>query len=143
MAVAGLVRLGLHGSLTEILDTGLMMPAVGQGALALEIREDNGHVRELLDRITCHEDFMALRAERALLENLEGGCLVPLGGLAMVQEGVIHLHGVIAAPDGSVRFSFSGSGPLGSPEELGRRVAGGLIGLGGAKILEEIRKSHE
>jgi len=68
---------------------------------------------------------------------------VPLGGLATVQDGVIHLCGVLVAPDGCPRFSFSGSGPPDSPEELGRRVAGGLIGLGGSKILEEIRKGRE
>jgi hydroxymethylbilane synthase len=128
MAAAGLTRLGLQEYITENISEEIMLPAAGQGALAVQCRSDDDETINLLQAIHHQETALAVRAERAFLAALGGGCSLPVAALAYVQEQRIELTGVIVAPDGSlsVRNSVSGFDPL----DAGRRLAKEAIDSG-------------
>lgn len=135
LAEAGLNRLGLAGHVTQRLGPPTFLPAVGQGALGLECRsEDVGVLKKLatLDDPMAHACVVA---ERALLEALGGGCVVPMAALARVIEGRLVLHAVVLDPDGRERLEGSAEGALESPEALGREVAEGLRSRGAERLL--------
>ena len=127
LARAGLARLGRAGEATEILDPMLMLPAPAQGALAVECREDDDALRELLAALDDHETRSAVTAERALLAELEAGCSAPIAALAEVAEGdhgpEIYLRGAALSPDGSVSIRLSRTGTLAQAAEVGRSLA--------------------
>jgi hydroxymethylbilane synthase len=135
LAEAGLVRLGLRDRITEVLDPSWMLPAVGQGALGLECREDDAETRALVGKLNHAETLAAVRAERSLLRSLGGGCQVPLGAVARVADGVLTLRGAVLAPDGSGRVEGQTSGPAESAEELGERLAAELLSGGAGRFL--------
>ena len=137
LAEAGLVRLGLAGHITEILDSAWMLPAVGQGALGLECRTDDTVTRELLERVNDAATRCAVLAERALLRGLGGGCQVPIGAAARVADGVLTLRGVVLPPDGTQRIEAALSLPAAQAEECGARLAATLMGMGAAALLQE------
>ncbi len=137
LAEAGLVRLGLAGHITEILDSAWMLPAVGQGALGLECRTDDTVTRELLERVNDAATRCAVFAERALLRGLGGGCQVPIGATARVADGVLTLRGVVLPPDGTQRIEATLSLPAAQAEECGARLAATLMGMGAAALLQE------
>src|SRR5262249_22672586 len=101
LAHAGLQRLGLAGEITEVLDPSWMLPAVGQGALGLECRADDQGTRDLLSRIDHPPTHQAIRAERALLRELGGGCQIPIGALSTIDGTKLTLRAAVVAPDGS------------------------------------------
>ncbi|MDP8950169.1 MAG: hydroxymethylbilane synthase [Actinomycetota bacterium] len=137
LARAGLMRLGLDVS-HSVVPPEIMLPAVGQGSLAVAILEDHplrGTVREALE----HEpSARAVRAERAMLNALEGGCRVPVGALGAVEGPKVWLRGVVASPDGALVYRGEGEGE--KPEEVGRRLARELLEQGAAVVLGEIRE---
>lgn len=135
LAEAGLVRLGLRERITEVLDPSWMLPAVGQGALGLESREDDTQTRELVGRLNHAETLAAVRAERSLLRSLGGGCQVPLGTVARVADGVLTLRGAVLAPDGSGRVEAQTSGPAEDAEALGAQLASALLSRGAGQFL--------
>jgi hydroxymethylbilane synthase len=104
LAVAGLKRLGLLSAATAILDPDEFLPAVGQGAIAIETRADDAVTRALVAKIDDAATATALAAERAFLAALDGSCRTPIGGHAFVRAGNIHFRGVIVKPDGSEAF---------------------------------------
>ena len=140
LAVAGLRRLGLDGHITEILPVDVLTPAVGQGALAVEVRADDRRTRRLLKQIDHPPTRQAVTAERAVLATLGGGCQVPLGAYAAVApEGeLLRLIAVVASLDGKRLIRVEREGPVRRPVALGRSVARELLRRGAAQILDEI-----
>jgi hydroxymethylbilane synthase len=126
LAQAGLERLGLEEHIVEILDPQWMLPAVGQGALAIECRLDDPVTRALLEPLNHVPTRHAVLAERAMLRELGGGCLVPIGAEALVQGGKLKLRGVVLSNDGSHRVEASAEGSAADAESLGVEVAGKL-----------------
>lgn len=142
MATAGLKRMGLGSYITEIIEPELMLPAVGQGCVAIETREDDSFIRELVGKISYEEDFTAVKAERALMKRLEGGCQIPVGALAKVDGDNINIEAMVASLDGSRLIREKLSGPVSQTEELGVKLAEILISKGADKILQEIREDN-
>ena len=101
LAEAGLLRLGLGDAITEVLDANWMLPAVGQGAIGLECRSDDDATRHLVEAVNDPATWAAVRAERAMLWGLGGGCLVPIGSRTTVEGHWLTLRGVVLSPDGT------------------------------------------
>lgn len=133
LAAAGLRRLGWADRIGELIDPEIMCPAVGQGALAIETRDDGGAAQEIARNLNHAATNAAVTAERALLATLEGGCQVPIGAHATVDGSMIHLRAIVASPDGSrmVRDRASGTDPVALGRELGER----LLAAGARDIL--------
>jgi hydroxymethylbilane synthase len=142
MATAGLKRLGLEKYITEIIDPSIMLPAVGQGCVAIETRTDDTEVREIVKNFSNDEDFTAVKAERALMKHLEGGCQIPIGAFAKVNGDIIDMDAIVASIDGSKLLRERKSGNYSQPEELGIELAETLIAKGAGKILQEIREDN-
>nr|AHZ45636.1 porphobilinogen deaminase [uncultured bacterium] len=139
LATAGLDRLGLAGRIGEHLALADCLPAVGQGALAIETREADVGLREMLAALEDRDTRACVTAERALLRQLEGGCQVPIGAHAVVDGQALVLSGVVAALDGSRVVAADGRGGLDQAEALGREVAALLVARGGGAILAAVR----
>jgi hydroxymethylbilane synthase len=138
LARAGLARLGLLDAVAEVLDPLQMLPAAGQGALAVECRAD-GPV-ELLSPLQHSDSRLAMEAERALLAGLQAGCTAPVGALAEVCEGEdaleVYLRAVVVTQDGSVVLRRSITGSANDPEALGRGLAEELLADGASEVME-------
>ncbi|HZT41260.1 MAG TPA: hydroxymethylbilane synthase [Chthonomonadaceae bacterium] len=135
LACAGLDRLGLGDRISQRIETEVCVPAVGQGALALEIRAEEEATRELLRPLNDPDTLDSVTAERAFLAELQGGCTVPAGAFAMVVGTGLGLQAVIAAPDGSRVFGEVAPGPREDAAFLGAQVARRLLDGGGRTIL--------
>jgi hydroxymethylbilane synthase len=135
LAAAGLHRLGFEDRITERLSEELVLPAVGQGALAIESRSDDGSVNEIVGSLDHKDTRLACNAERAFLRGLGGGCLVPIAGRARVQADGLSLSGLVASPDGSEMISGHRSGAAEDAESIGKRLAGEMIDQGADRIL--------
>ncbi|MGB3681590.1 MAG: hydroxymethylbilane synthase [Rubrobacteraceae bacterium] len=139
LARAGLDRLGLTAPHTVIPEE-TMLPAVGQGALAVATLQDHPF-RQLIHETLTHEPTeLSVRAERAMLNTLEGGCRVPVGGRAVSEAGAVRLRGLVASPDGALLYKDEVEGE--SPEEVGESLARGLLERGAAVILGEVREAR-
>lgn len=139
LARAGLDRLGRTEVITEVLDPLQVLPAPGQGALAVECADPS--LAQLLAGLDDPMTRAAVTAERALLAALEAGCTAPVGGLAEVAEGdlgpELYLRGVVVSLDGSDAVRLSATGPATEPEKVGRALAAELLELGGGQLLME------
>jgi hydroxymethylbilane synthase len=138
LATAGLRRLGRAGEITAIIPETEMLPAIGQGALGLEYRQEDPATRELLAFLDHPETRVAVAAERAFLARLEGGCQVPIAGRGYLKNGELVLEGLIGDLTGARLYREQVSGPPEAAEGLGRRLAETLLQRGGAQILSEI-----
>ena len=124
LAEAGLDRLGFANVIRSYLVPPLFLPAIGQGALGWEIRSEDRQTAELLLPLTDTSTFAAVRAERAMLRELQGGCSAPIAALGTVEDSTLTLHGRILSLDGKYRFDVVQSAPLSdAPELVGIRVA--------------------
>ena len=137
LAEAGLKRLGIEikyrrFSLEE------MIPAVGQGALGIELRKEDEEVKEILKVLHSEKTALAVRAERAFLKTMEGGCQVPLGAYAFFQNGDLVITGFISDLEGERFYKHSVKGPPLEAEKLGVNLAQELLKRGGKEILEEL-----
>jgi hydroxymethylbilane synthase len=135
LAEAGLVRLGLADRITEILDPSWMLPAVGQGAIGLECRADDAETNRLVAALGCPDTFRRVRAERAMLYALGGGCLVPIGATSQVIDGVMTLRGAVLSADGKRRVVGTHTGPADAPLALGQELAATLLAEGADELL--------
>ena len=138
LATAGLRRLGRAGEITAIIPDTEMLPAIGQGALGLEYREDDVETQNMLSFLDHPETKVAVAAERAFLARLEGGCQVPIAARGILQDGELILEGLIGDLTGEHIYREQVAG---RPEEaivLGRQLAEKLLKQGGAQILSEI-----
>ena len=139
LARAGVKRLGWEERISDVLTVETMLPAVGQGALAIIIREGDDRVHEVVQRMHDESTAIAVRGERAFLRFLEGGCQVPIGTFGRLENGTFRLDALIGSLDGRriVRGNIDGS-PTES-EALGVQLAKQLLERGGREILAEIR----
>lgn len=137
LAYAGVKRLGWEERITQIIPEEIMLSAVGQGSVAIEISSARKDIHELLKPLNHEETSLAVRAERALMRRLEGGCQVPIGALGLVQGEFIQLKGMVASLDGLQLLKASAEGH--NPEALGWEVAEQLIAQGANVILDQIR----
>jgi hydroxymethylbilane synthase len=136
LAVAGLNRLGLTQRIRAILPEDIMCPAAGQGALGIEIRAGDAALREQLKFLDDPAARASTTAERALLNELGGGCQVPIGAFAEVRDGIVRLTGVVARPDGSMVLRDVRTGT--DPKSLGESLGRSLLERGGKEILREV-----
>ena len=138
LAAAGLKRMGWQQRITMYMDPVDFIPAIGQGALAIEARSEDHATRSFLDPLDHHETRTAIRSERSLLQELEGGCQVPIGGHARIAGETVELAGLVASLDGIQSYRARGSAPIQDAAALGKRVALELLKLGAKKILDEV-----
>lgn len=138
LAAAGLNRLGLKDVKALPLETSLMLPAVGQGALGLECRADDAPTRELISALNHPPTAQALVAERGFLARLEGGCQVPIAGHAVLEKGIVVLRGLVASLDGRRVVKGEGLAPPDQARAMGERVAEEILARGGREILAEV-----
>lgn len=141
LARAGIERLGLSKYISSIIETDEILPAVGQGALGIEIKEGNKFAEEVLSIIHDKTTFSAVRAERSLLNTLEGGCQVPIGAYAQVKPNGLYLDALVGSVDGTITFRKKIRGAKSNPEKLGERLAKGLLKAGASLILSEIYRT--
>ena len=141
LACAGLRRLGLADRITAAVPIEHCVPAPGQGIVAIETRADDGGLREAVRLLHDERAGLCLTAERSLVRALGGGCQVPLGGLAVHDNGRLELHAVVASPDGRQVIRRTGrAGPL-EADTLGRQLADELVHAGASRILDAVRRS--
>lgn len=134
LAAAGLLRLGLEAHIAQYLPLEVMLPAPGQGALAVQCRADDTAVHPLLAPLNHPETRLCVQAERAFLDGLGSGCSLPLGAHATVQDGLIRLSGIVGSMDGRRVIELSGSGH--EPLQLGHQLAQKALAHGAAALLE-------
>jgi hydroxymethylbilane synthase len=135
LASAGLRRLGLHARISAAISTDEMLPAVGQGAVAIETRSDNEYAISMVSKLDHEETRIACLAERSLLRALGGGCQFPIAAHAVVYNRELRLEGVVAKPDGSQILRDRVSGSISDAEQLGTELASKLIRQGADSIL--------
>lgn len=138
LAAAGLERLGHADRIREIIPTTVCLPAVGQGALAIECRSDNKEVRDMLAFLNDLPTKQATDAERAFLGLIEGGCQVPIGVHAEVENDNVKIEAVIASLDGSKVLRNNITGPAVNAADLGRKLGQQMLVEGGEQILADI-----
>jgi len=138
LAAAGLIRLGLQERITERLHPDLCLPAIGQGALAIEIRVDDRRVAALVERVDHRETRLATTAERAFLQRLGGSCVTPVAAYGRIEGDVLVLTGMVASLDGRRMVRRVRRGEAGMPEQVGWALAEELLDAGADEILREI-----
>jgi len=138
LARAGIERLNLKKYISSYIDKEDMLPAVGQGALGIEIHEENKIVDEILQSVHHEATYKSVLAERAFLRKLEGGCQVPIGAFAEVKSNGIYLDGLVGSVDGTITFRKKIRGSSRDPEKVGINLAKDLIKAGAKEILDEI-----
>jgi hydroxymethylbilane synthase len=139
LAAAGVKRLDFESRITAYLPLERVLPAVAQGAVALQVREDDEYVLRWVRQLDDADTRQATAAERALLGRLEGGCQVPVGALATVTNGVLTLRAVVSSLDGTRSIEGTREGPSDQAEQIGGGLAEELLGRGAEVILDEIR----
>jgi hydroxymethylbilane synthase len=136
LAEAGLLRLGLGDAISEILDPSWMLPAVGQGAIGLECRADDAETRHLVEAVNDLATWAAVRAERAMLWGLGGGCLVPIGAVTKVEGHLMTLRGAVLSPDGTRKVVDTHRGSVDQPLNVGSELAAKLFSAGARELLD-------
>jgi hydroxymethylbilane synthase len=139
LAFAGVHRLKLDAHIKQIIPAEILLPAVGQGAMAVEIRAEDSEIAAMLSELTDRETEACITAERAFLRRLEGGCQVPIGASAEFELGEIFLHGFIGSLDGTRVIRQSIRGIASGAESLGTDLAEKALAAGAAEILSEAR----
>ena len=138
LACAGLIRLGFEQRITMPLEPEECLPAIGQGAVGIEVRRDDVDVKELLAPLGHAETASRIAAERALNETLNGGCQVPIAGYAVLNDGEIYLRGLVGEPDGSRILRAEASGKVEDAVSIGRALAEDLLSQGADQILSQL-----
>ena len=139
LAAAGVKRLGLEGRITEYMDENVMLPAVGQGALCIEIRQNDPEVEPIVSSLEHHQTRVEVMGERAFLNRLEGGCQVPIAAYGKIEKNTFTLCGLVATVDGKTVIKETLSGPKDSSEIIGVKLADRLVGMGAKTIMENLK----
>ncbi len=140
VAYAGVKRLNLENKISEIIGHEIMLPAAGQGALALEIRRDDGDIMGVISTLNHGESLAAVAAERSFLKRLRAGCHAPVGACGRIEENSLEITGMVASLDGSHMVKRSVKGKSEDAERLGAMLAEELLDAGGAEILRALEK---
>jgi hydroxymethylbilane synthase len=138
LAVAGVKRLGWQDRITEILLPEISLPAIGQGAVGIESRTDDKIINSLIGQLNHPETAICVRAERALLKRLEGGCQVPIAAHARLLNGIITIDGLVGSVTGDRIVKSHIEGNPDHAESLGVRLAENLLTMGAKEILDEV-----
>ena len=138
LASAGLIRLGLADRIASFIDVEQSLPAAGQGAVGIECRTDDAQVQALLAPLADAETTYCVLAERAMNNHLQGGCQVPIGGYAVLQQGQLYLRALVGDIDGSRIIRAEGKSAVENAEVLGVKIAEQLLAQGADKILQAI-----
>ena len=139
LAAVGLIRLGLQAEITELLPVEVMLPAVGQGALAVESRAGDD-IDALLAPLHHVATAQAVTAERSFLAHLSGGCMVPIAALGQREGERLHLRGLVSSPQGDQVLRREVRGPASDAEVLGRQLAEQMLADGARDILERVTR---
>lgn len=137
LAYAGIKRLGLTKYVKEILPVSVILPAIGQGALALECRQQDLKTQEWIKPLHHAKTAICVRAERAMNRVLSGSCQIPIAGFATLSQHHLALQGLVGDPSGHTLLKANASGPKDAPEALGMQVAQNLLAKGAKKIIRE------
>jgi hydroxymethylbilane synthase len=143
LAFAGVHRLGLDAYIKQIIPFEIMLPAVGQGVMGVEIRNGDAQLKELLAKLNDENTEACITAERSFLRALEGGCQVPVGAYAFLKDDKIYLEGMAGSVDGGINLRDSIWGEKEDAARLGERLAQNLIEKGANKLLEQTRQKVE
>lgn len=138
LAAAGIKRLGFEGHITEMLDPSVSLPAIAQGAVGIECRADDGFINGLAAPLNHEETSVCVKAERAFLKRLEGGCQVPIAAYARLKDGRISMDGLVGSVSGQTIIKSRMEGSAEEPDALGLRLAEELLGKGAKAILDEV-----
>lgn len=138
LACAGLRRLGLAQRITHALTPEEMLPAIAQGVIGIECRADDAATRGLIDPLNDTDTRYRTLAERAMNATLSGGCQAPVAGYSELDNGILHLRGLVGRPDGSEMVRGEISGPVADAEQLGQQLADDLLARGARPILDEL-----
>ncbi len=143
LAAAGIRRLGLEHRITEYLDSGVMLPAAGQGALCIEIRTGDKETGALVEELDHTETRTVVLGERAFLNRLGGSCQVPIAAQGRIEDGRFELSGLVAEPDGSRVFRSALAGPAVTSVSIGTELAEKLMDQGAMTIIEKLQSKSE
>jgi hydroxymethylbilane synthase len=139
LAAAGVERLGLTDRIQEYISLEICLPAIGQGIIGVQCRQQDHALQALLKPLNDAQTELCLLAERKMNEYLHGGCQVPIAGLAQIESFErLHLQGRVFSPDGTVRLYASGTMPLAQADMLGQRVAEDLLNQGAKTIIDAV-----
>ena len=138
LASAGLIRLGMRERIKQEIDTGVSLPAVGQGAVGIECRNDDAELISLLQALNDSQTAARVLAERSMNARLEGGCQAPIGSDAVLSDDTLTLRGLVGTPDGTTILKASAEGPLADAEKIGTEVANKLLEQGAKEILDAL-----
>jgi hydroxymethylbilane synthase len=136
LAIAGLKRMGMDGCATSILEWDEMLPAVAQGAIGIQCRSDDERSLKYLAALNHVDTKTCIDCERSFLEALDGNCKTPIAGQARIENGTIFFRGLIAMPDGTLKFETSSEGPVADAIEIGRKAGEDLKAQAGDKFFE-------
>ncbi|NLT96073.1 MAG: hydroxymethylbilane synthase [Clostridia bacterium] len=142
LAAAGVERLGWHEKITEKLSYDVCLPAVGQGSIGIEIRQNDPFIEGIVREANDPDTEVCIKAERALLKALEGGCQIPIGAVAQISGNLLNLRAVVGTLNGELLIKDSLIGEIKDSEEIGFELAKRLKEKGAKKILEEIRREN-
>ena len=143
VAHAGLLRMNYTGQISQIIPFDIMLPAVGQGSLCIEIRKDDARIHKIVSCLDDEQTRIAVEAERALLAKLQGGCQVPIGAYAEVHGKEVSIEAIICTLDGDHAIRDTHSGPTNQAAKIGDELAQRMLDNGGLKILHEVRKEFQ
>lgn len=141
LAYAGVHRLNLDAHIKQIIPSEIMLPAVGQGVMALEIRDDDSEIAQMVRELNDETAEICVTAERAFLRSLEGGCQVPIGGYAILEKEEIYLQGFVGSLNGKTIIRDAARGHRSEAGNLGRSLAEKCLRRGAAQLLDEARKA--
>ena len=139
MAAAAMMRMGMEDRITEYLPPDSCVPAVGQGALAIEIRADDERIAGLVSPLNHQPSRAGVTAERAFLKSLGGGCREPIAALGVISDTTLHLDGMVANHNTGQILRVEVKGDGSNPEEVGERLAQEMIALGAASLIGEAK----
>ena len=142
LAAAGLIRLGMQARIAELISADISLPAVGQGAVGIECRNDDAELIALLAGLNHAETALRVKAERAMNARLQGGCQVPIGSFATLSDDRLQIKGMVGQPDGSELLFAQAEGTRADAENLGIQVAEALLAQGAGEILQALQDNN-
>ncbi len=138
LATSGLIRLGMAKRITQILPENIIIPAIGQGALGIEVRSEDRAIKDIISFLNHKETEICIKAERGFLKELGGGCQIPIAAYAKINGNRLFIRGMVSDLKAERFLIESLEGDLNIPEEIGKRLAEELLKKGANKILEEL-----